>query len=275
MRRTTRLLSQIGWAIGCLLLGSLLSACEATPTPFPVDIPIEPTETPIPASERVIRYGLAANTRDQIMDLAELQAVAQVEYLNTVPNPQALGTEYDLIVAYGEWDGAQTAPSPLNISLIINLDLPPLDNPALADILQRGISPATLQGVLQNGDVPDSTDLQRELRTLLANAGYPDGFELRLAHHAVPGVQAIAQDLKAINIDLIFWALNQELWANEQAHIALVGWIDRPTRDEWIQAIANPITIDLISLPISYWVVDDLEIGFTANGFPIPRQVTE
>jgi hypothetical protein len=265
-------LHQTRWAVLCCVIVSLLlTGCEATPTPFPVDIPVEPSATPIPTHERVIRYGLASNTREQVMDLAEIQAVAEVVYLNAPPDPQTLGTDYDLIVAYGKWDGAQQSPAPLNISLLINPNMPPLDNPTLAEVLQQGINPSALQNAILHGEAPVFTDLHRELRTVLANAGYPDGFELRLAHHAVPGVQALSQHLSLINIDLTHWALNEDLWAGQQAHLALVGWTDRATRDTWAQAIPDSYHIDLISLPISYWVLEDLPITFTTNGFPIPQ----
>jgi hypothetical protein len=248
-----------------LLLACLVS-CQPEATPFPVDIPTPATVTPTPGAPAVIRYALAPNTLDSIADRELLDESAQVTQLSEAVNLDALGTQFDLIAAYGSYADATLVPSVVTLSLAINTSLSPLDNPALADFLQRSIDPAAL--VI---DIPGFQIVPRvpvaltTLRAELANAGWPDGLDLSLAYENVIVVNALQTYWQALNIHVNSFPL-QDL--SGPTHLTVFAWTTPEQRTNWAAQTGGTI-IDLLTVPISYWAVPGLQISYTPQGWPI------
>lgn len=218
----------------------LACACEPEATPLPVNLPTREPPTLAPTEPGLLRYALAPETLPYLseQDRTAISADAEIVELDTAPNPDDLGTRYDIVVTLGVLPDAETAPSPLTLSLIVNTTLPPLDNPSLTEIVRTVILSAA-----------DQTELRRDL----ANAGYPDGFDLTLAAFA-PGADSLAALLDSVNIQIRI--INT---ANEPAHLTLTT---QPTTD----------AITLQTIPIHYRAVDGLTITFAPSGFPIARR---
>lgn len=253
------------------LLVTCLSACQQPPTPFPVDIPTPATATPSPGAPAPIRYALAPNTAGAVADRALLERSAQVTQLSEPVNLDNLGTQFDLIAAYGSYPDAALSPSTVTLSLVINTALAPLDNPILSDILQRSIDPAALAARVE---IPGVQPVVREapslgsLRTELANAGWPDGMDLSLAYENLIAVNALQNTWQPLNIIAKPFPL-QDL--HGQTHLTLFAWT-APEQRAAFGASDDTIVIDLLTVPISYWAVPGLQIRFSPQGWPLAVQ---
>ncbi len=265
--------SVVNFLFPCLLVAILLllSACEPTATPFPVDIPPTPTTTPVPgALPTQIRYALAANTAGFVPDLDLIAASGSIEQLTEDPNPADIGERFDLIAAYGKWPGAAESPVLSRVALVINSTLPPFDDPAVINAVRRAVDPA---GILATLEIPGAeaspldTAAAITLRTELANAGWPDGFDAILAYTPIPGIAEITSQLAAVGIIGQPTSLSNSTW--EHTHIAIITWTSPEQRAEWVERAGDENVIDLFTLPISYWAAPDLSITFTSGGWPI------
>ena len=249
-----------------LIAGLLLAcACQPPATPLPVNLPTLPppsstpglyTSTPTP-----LRYAVAPDALPFFsqQDQTQISASAAIIPLDAPPVPSDLGVRYDLVVAVGDLAGGTLAPSPLQIGLVINSALPPLDDPTLVEIIRRTIDPQKIAAALNLPGVQAATEQPEDstaLRNQLANAGYPDGFDVTLAVQIAPGAEVLTQMLKAIGIDA---RLTTNL--SEPAHLTLTS-----------EQTGNANVIPLFSLPINYSAVAGLKISFTPDGFPIAQK---
>lgn len=245
--------------LGFLLMALVLvSACEPEATPLPGNLPTRVPPTPTPTEVSGLRYAVAPNALPYLSD-ADRQAVsadAELIALDAPPIPDDLGARYDLVVALGDLPDGTETPSPLQISLIVNTSLAPLDDPALADIVRSAVDPQQIARALNvpperasaaSGVAPEA------LRTRLANAGYPDGFDLTLAALA-PGADALAALLASVNIHARI-----VIDAAEPAHLTLTTV---PATD----------ALPILTIPISYRAVEGLTITFTESGFPVAER---
>jgi hypothetical protein len=251
----------------CGLLLACLSACQPEPTPFPVDIPTPATATPTPGAPAPIRYALAPNTLNAVADRDLIESSAQVTQLSEAVNLDSLGSQFDLIATYGSYPNATPSPSVITLSLRLNTSLAPLDDPTLADILLHSIDPAALAAQMEIPGVqaiPYEVTAQAALRADLANAGWPDGIDLSLAHENVIAVTALQTYWQGLNIHLNVFPL-QDL--RGPTHLTLFAW----TTPEQRAAFAEPNSgmIDLLTVPISYWAVPSLQIRYSPQGWPI------
>lgn len=253
----------------CGLLLACLSACQPEATPFPVDIPTPATATPTPGASLPIRYALAPNTLDSVADRDLLENSAQVTQLSEAVNLDALGTQFDLIAAYGSYPDATPSPSMVTLSLAINTALSPLDNPALADFLQRGIDQEA--ALAASIDIPGVQSIPREavsltaLRAELANAGWPDGLDLSLAYENVIVVNALQTYWQALNIHIHSFPL-QDL--SGPTHLTVFAWATPEQRTAFGEQNGG-LLVDLLTVPISYWAVPGLQISYSPQGWPI------
>lgn len=248
----------------CLIF--LLAACEAEPTPFPVELPPTPEPTLAPTAIPAVRYGLDANTAGFVPDLAEIEARAVL--FTEAMNPADLGARFDLIAAYGSLDGWLHVPQTPTVTLIVN---PAAVSPEVVSIILRGVDPgAVVTGlgipgamVVENLSIPPD-DLLNEL----ANLGSPDGLGLAMGVTYIPGASMIQAQLAAININtrivMVSHTEIEQAFANNQIQLALISWTDTPPD---LFSVEN--MINLYRLPISYLAVDGLNISFTRGGFPI------
>ena len=245
-----------------LLLTLLVSACEPEPTPLPVNLPtLPPATTTAPApDERELRYALAPGVTNffSAEDQRLISASATIIPLETPPVADDLGSAYDILVAFSQFPDSTEAPAPLQVKLLVNTTLAPLDNPDIALIIRQAVDPQTIASVLgippeQSGAAPAPS--AQALRANLANAGYPDGFDLTLAADFTAGADTIVQHLSSVNIDV------RLVPGGETAHLTLTNI---PTTTQ-----ANVDSIHLLNLPIYYRAVPSLNISFTPAGFPI------
>ncbi len=248
-----------------LIAGLILLACACAPepTPLPVILPTLPPATAAPAADATdapLRYALAPDALPYLSaaDRAAISAHAGIIALDSPPDPADLGSAYDLIVSLAALPDASLSPTELQISLLIDTSLVPLDDPQLADLLRLAIDPQAVARALgisseQAGASPTLTTAA--LRADLANAGYPDGFDVALAADGLPGAGTIAQMLAAVGIDA-------RAVTAQPAHLTLTSAAPPDA------SAALPI----YRLPIHFLAVDGLSITFTPSGFPIPQR---
>ena len=236
----------------------LACACEPDATPLPGNLPTREPPTPEPTELSALRYAIAPNTLPYLSepDRAQIASSAEIVALDAPPAAAELGARYDIVVALGDLPDSELAPSPLQLSLIFNTSLSPLDDPDLELIVYQTIDPQAVAGALgvppeQAGAAPAPS--RSALRSRLANAGYPDGFDLTLAAFA-PGADVLARLLEAVGIHTRIVTA-----ADEPAHLTLTT---APTTD----------ALTLLTLPIRYRAVDGLTITFTPAGFPVAQR---
>lgn len=237
------------------------AACAPEPTPLPAILPTLPPPTTISltATPAPLRYAVAPDALPFLSaaDRAAISASAAIVELTAPPNPADLGVQYDVIVTTGSLPDATAAPSEFQVSLLLDTTLAPLDDPQLAAALRRAIDPAAIARALGIPSAPaDATPPQTTaaLRTDLANAGYPDGFDVTLAANGLPGADSIVQMLAAVGIEA-------RSVAGSPAHLTLTS----------AAPPADASTLLLYRLPLYFRAVDSLSITFTPSGFPVAQ----
>lgn len=259
-------------------IGLLFAACQPVATPFPADgnitNPAPPNATADPiATQGTIRYGLAAKRDELGADFDLIAAGALVEELTAAPDPNDLGARFDIIAGFGAWPGAERSPRSLRVTLALNPASPPLDDPTIQEVLRRALNPAALlaaSGIIDAETAPVDYAPPAELRATLANAGWPDGFEIILAYDPVPGVQAIVDQLRVVGIESRTRPRGNTTFEDAAIHAAVVAWRTPEARALWVERSGGEdLVIDLFALSISYWASPDLELTFSPNGWPI------
>lgn len=246
--------------IAFVLCGLLAAACEPEATPLPVILPTLPsaaTATPLPETQP-LRYALAPDVANFLSadDERLISADALILPLDAPPTTDALGTDYEILVALSAFPESSEAPAPLRVVLRLNTALAPLDDPEIAAIVRQAVNPQTFASALgfpteQSGDTP----APETLRASLANAGYPDGFDLTLATDFTADAETIMQNLSALRLEV------RLATADEDAHLTLTS---APSSAESSSEI-----IELLTVPIYYSAVPGLDVKFTPAGFPI------
>ncbi len=261
------------WLLVCLV--GVLAACAPEATPLPAFIPTVPTDLPTTASPAPIRYAILPESVGFVPDINRIAALADVTELTEALTDDALDARYDLVAGYGERAGWQLSPTRLHVTLVVNTTLPPLDQPNIAQILRQSVNPeSVIAGLGFVGAQPETIiEVSRaELRGALANAGFPDGFDVAFAHDMVPGVARVAELLRALAVaPQTTLRAEDDPAAMEQFHLLLVGWTAPETRQAWVERAGDSNVIDLYSLPISYRAAEGLRVTFAPGGFPLPE----
>lgn len=256
-----------------LVLALTLAACGPQPTPFPVNAPVTPSPD-TPTERAPLRYALAPNTTGAVPDLDALRGSAQVEQLTSEPQPDELGTRYDIVVRYGAPDG-WTEASAVQVVLVLPVDDERLTAP-LAEIVRRAIDP---QAVLDGLNAPGATIISAndappaaELRTALANLGRPDGLSLVLANTHTPGAAIIAGQLERahvfVRLDAMTASDTRRALDSGRAQLALARLSD----DElaaWVERYGAAQVIPLVRVPLSYRAVPGLTVTLRDDGWPL------
>jgi hypothetical protein len=247
-----------------IVLLLLACACEPEATPLPGNLPTRPpptSEAATPEATQALRYAVAPDALPYLSadDRALISASAEIVTLDALPAAAELGAQYDIVVALGDLPGGTPAPAPLQVSLIFNTSLPPLDDPNLELIVYQTVDTQAVAAALgvpsgvppeQAGAAPAPS--QEALRSRLANAGYPDGFDLTLAAFA-PGADVLVRLLEAVGIH------TRIVSDDEPAHLTLTT-----------EPAENALTV--LTLPLVYRAADGLTITFTPSGFPIAER---
>jgi hypothetical protein len=258
------------------MLALVLAACEAQPTPFPVDLPSVPTSTPEPSIAAPIRYALDANTLGYVADIEMIEGSAQVEQLTEEINPNDFGNRYDIAAGYGVWSDWTRSPVIPHVALILNDNAPPLDSLLLANVVRLSVNAEAIVAELGiPGVVADESTASsvQTLRAELANQGYPDGLKLTLAYAYTPGVVQLAHQLRAAGIEVqaapMVDADIQAALSEKWLHLALVAWTTEEQRATWAAQVGEENVVNLYILPISYRALPEFTITFTPSGWPI------
>lgn len=251
-----------------------LSACEAAPTP--VAVAVQPTEDPsdLATQPPPLRIGIAPDTIGYVDNLAEMRNVALVNAISEADDLES----YDLLIVFGTRDNWEQSPIQHRVSLLINPQLPPLDQPDVAMLLRQSINVQALNnatGIIGLQPQIVETLPPTALRTALANAGYPDGLSLSIAHTEFHALAEVQNQLLALNFDTRLLptplADMETRFVEQQAHLALVHWWDAEQRSTWVQLLGEDNVLDLYTLPISYRAVDTLQVNFSPSGWPVPQ----
>jgi hypothetical protein len=255
-----------------LLTLFFLVGCEAQATP--IALVAEPTgdiveASPVATNPPNLIYGLFSNTEGYVVDLAEIQSRALVE---TFYDSNRY-VDYDIVAAYGVFEGWQLSPIRQHLALVINPNLAPLDNEAIRVLIPQAIDSQALVDSLaiagmQAGSL--ATLPNASIRTSLANAGYPDGFQLTLAASPLLGLGIITEQFNANNISI--QVIEADTIIDNRAHLLLVLWTDEAERDEWVSQMGEADVLEIYSLPISYLVKDGIHIEFSEAGWPLPSR---
>jgi hypothetical protein len=245
-----------------LILLLLLAGCETKATPLPVSLP---TPSPTPGPPPPVRYGVAVP--DLLTGVIPLDSPPNIETIAGPVNTDDLGQRFDIIIAPGIWPDAERTPIEIHTALVINTLLPPLDNPALPPVIGQLARPQSLSELDIPGIsfIPAASDLFA-LRGQLANAGWPDGFDLTAALPDLPGRAQITGALAVAGIQLRL----EPVFSWERTHLALIQWAGDTPPVQWAQ-VEQVELVRLYSIPVSYWAVPGLEITFTPAGWPVAR----
>jgi hypothetical protein len=247
---------KLGWSLGLAALLFLACACEPEATPLPGNLPTRaPATATAEATPALVRYAIAPDALPYLAaeDQTLISASAEIIALDAPPAADDLGTRYDIVVALGSLPDSTLVPEPLRVSLIFDTSLPPLDDAEIELIVYQTVDPQAIARALgvppeQAGAAPSPS--RETLRARLANAGYPDGFDLTLAAFA-PGAETLVGLLEAIGVHARIVTD-----ADEAAHLTLTT-----------ELATDALTI--LTIPIRYRAVDGLSITFTPSGFPI------
>ncbi len=251
------------------MLGIVLIGCESQSTPIasistPTDVP-QTTSVPIPE----LRYGVAGSLAQYLTNSSEY---TNFEVLGSSSSIE----DFDLVIAYGIYDGWQLSPQSHHVSLAINANLPPLDNFALLELIPRMIDAQALISEIQISGIQQTRAQSPEnvgtVRTILANAGYPDGIQLVLATNTTFALDELIRQFAVRSIDLRLIEMTEAVFSDNQAHLALFFWTQDNEREALASQVGYEHIIDLFTVPISYITPSGISVDFSENGLPIPSQ---
>lgn len=251
------------------MIGTILVGCEAQSTPIaaistPTDVP-QATNIPIPE----LRYGVAGNLAEYMDNSSDYPNFEVLDSTSPID-------DFDLVVAYGTYDGWQQSPHSHHISLAVNPNFPPLDNPTLLDLVPQMIDTQALISAIDISGIQEtrvqSPDNIGTVRTSLANAGYPDGVQLVLATDTTFALDEFINLFAIRSIDLRLIDMSDSGFDDNQAHLTLFLWVQDNERDVLASQVGDENIIDLFTIPISYITPDDIAVDFSENGIPIPSQ---
>lgn len=246
--------------------------CEAQSTPIAsISTPTDaPQATSAPAvSIPDFRYGVVGNLASFLTNSDEN---INFEVIDASSNLD----DFDIVVAYGIYEGWQQSPQSHRISMALNPNLTPLDNQRIRDLIPQMIDAQVLVSAIGidgvqtlTASTPDSAGVAR---TILANEGYPDGLELILATDVDLALDNLVAQFSARSIALRLINIDEAVFGENQAHLAIFLWSQDSERETWISEVGAENIIDLWTIPISYISSSELPLSFTENGLPIPPQ---
>ena len=259
----------------CVLI--LGVACQPPATPIAVGVQPTDTEAVVSTVPPPIRYAFHPNTEGFVTDLTEIEQSGIVVTLSD-DSLAELGTDYDVIMTYGEQAGWTTSPHPQHIALLINPNLAPFDDPEILNLFKSSLNPTAIIETLDiTGILPadSSTTDSATVKSTLANLGYPDGFALSLGESQILGSEALAEQLTRFNFHLTSTELTEDeliiAFDNQRLHLGLIIYTTPEARASWSSLVGEDNIIDLYTIPISYNAQPELQIDFTAHGWVIAR----
>ncbi|MGQ9887800.1 MAG: hypothetical protein ACUVSX_04850 [Aggregatilineales bacterium] len=258
-----------------LAITAALAACEPAPTPFPAAPLALPSKNPLTEDAHTrseVRYALGASAA-ALANEPPFRS-RSVAVLEGTPDPALLGERYDIAADFGLFAGATAAPLAACVSLVINTALAPLDAAPVAEVVRSAaVSTDTLSAAPGAQSLATPAPSLAALRTQLANAGWPDGFNVAAAAPPVPGVDRVLAALSALGIEIrpaLTAFISPETWGEDRLHLGLIVWHAAETRERWAALAGADNVVDLYTLPFGYIAAPDLELVFTPEGWPLP-----
>ena len=275
---TQNRLSRCGVLARAWLLAWLLAACEPEATPLPAFAPVETSEVAaITATPAPVRYALSPEAAAFASAVRAANPDAEIVILDEPPQAGAILAHYDIVAGLGAASGWQQSPVMPTISLALATRRPPLDSPAVAEAVRASLDATALaqaSGIAGLEPVSVENANLSAVRQSLANAGWPDGFDLTLGYTVTPGLDAVAAALRGIGLNVTLVELAPETVApalkDGRIDSALFAWTNTAGYD----AIAahSDFVIDLYAVPIRYIAVEELQVSFTEDGWPAAAQ---
>lgn len=259
----------------CLLALLLMTGCEEAAQPLPAVADETPTpETVEPTAVAELRYALHPNTAGAVPSIDALSVNVTALQLQEAPGENDLGQNFDLVAAYGDYFGWERTPVTVTVALVVGEDS---IDPDLMDTVIAGIDGQVMADGL---GIPGSESLLTaqtnpgEVRALLANLGYPDGAEAVLGVAFVPRPEIIRDRLSELGVRTRIESVSvddaRSGLRDGSLPLALVTWTDETDVDTWQSADGVYRVQPLLTLPISYQVVDGITVTFTTDGWPLP-----
>lgn len=278
----------------CLLI--CLTGCGAAATPFPVDFAADAagvaadtpafssTEALNPESSRTtasaIRYGLAPNLKAVQLDFALLGGALQISQLDEDAQLAQIGSAYDIVVAYGDLPNGQRSPVSHHVALIINPNIPPFTDPTRLAIVRTILDAAELSGQLTIAGVEFAAlagSPAGSVRIELANAGTPDGIRTVIGVLGLPAEGLMLQQLNAAGISTRALRLTRDqidrAIQESVLNLAIIQWTTPAERAAWVARVGEANVLDVLTLPISYIAMPDLQVTFNEDGWPVPNRI--
>jgi len=251
----------------------LLAACEPDTTPLPAFVASTATPAPATATPGPIRYALTADTGGSVADIALLEASAEVVTLG--PDDATDLNGYSLMAGYGDRPGWARSPVTPHVSLAIGALRSPLDRPEITQLILGALDAQALvseNGVGGSEPLSAAGETQTD-QTALANAGWPDGFDIALGDAGLPGADGVVEQLTALGLNVRRVTLAPDALVpaliDGRANLALVAWTEERQRQALADAVGAERVVDLYTLPIAFQAVDGLRLTFTPGGWPL------
>ncbi len=259
--------------LGGLLLVSLMG-CTPQATPIAPMIVATPAEMLSATSEPFLRYAIAPDLMRWLPPSVRDLRLLIEPYTGTV-NPELV----DLVVAYGIYEGWQQSDQSHQVSLIINPNLAPLDEPAIRELFASALdSPGITAQIPISGvqsAVASPTTPPARIREQLANLGYPDGISFTIISADGSGAQVLIDSLAQSGFHAILqirpYETLQDLFSSESSTAALVVTSENQVTSltGWL---AGALIYPLYKIPISYWSQSGISVDFLENGIPLPAR---
>jgi hypothetical protein len=254
------------------------AACTPEATPFPVDAPT-PVSGSSSSDQSIIRYALAPNTSDLVSDIALIEKSAQIEQLDAAIDPADLGNRFDIVVTYGDIPGGTRSPITPHIALVINPSVLPWSDLNILSIFRHSLDTAKItQAIDIMGIIAESatSEPSSEIRSQLANAGWPDGLSFNFGIAYAPGGEQIINQWQTAGIDAQQTIMPENEIQGDlikgRLQAGLIIWTTPDEREIWVKQFGKENVIDLYSLPISYLSIPELHVTFTSDGWPLPTR---
>lgn len=256
------------------LISIFVSACsdQAQPTPFPAEIAGTATPLPTATPRPPLRFGFDQNTVGYINEIDQLRAVGMIEHLNLPTTQASLGDIYDIVAGYGLADGWMTSPTQIRVGILIDPSI------HQADVTEMILS--ALDGETIHQQYPyiipalNVSTRAKEIRTYFANNGFPDGIVGMMGVIPAPATDGVIFALETINIRVRPITLEPsaiaQAFQDRQIMMAVVTWTNDDEMAVWQSLFGAEYLQELYRLPIRYLAREDLNLTFTASGWPIP-----
>lgn len=241
--------------IGATAVCMIAAACGPEPTPLPV---VPPTAISLPQNETSPVPIVPDNVVQYIVDPITEEIVAsafagslETPFVQVVPIPRLTGDTSEIILSSQPFENGQLLPTPFLFGIAIDPVNLPIES---LEFLQGLTEYLRLLAAEQRDDI-QLAEAQRNIREMLANAGYPDGVQINLEYAipslvqglAVAGIDAAEDATRSAQLKVVFGDNQRESAATEYGETNVIYGF---------------------TLPVYYAASPDLQFTIGINGLP-------